>query len=288
VTLLPATSRGPLPAQAGIGLRAIHHAELLAEGAPIGWLEAHSENYFADGGAQVEIIEQIGERYPLSLHGVGLSLGSVDALDRDHLRRLKRLVDRVHPALVSEHVCWGSIGGVHLNDLLPLPYTGEALRHLAARVGELQDFLGRQVLLENVSSYLTFTCSELSEPEFLTALVRESGCGLLLDVNNVYVSARNHGFDARAFIAQLPVDAIQEIHLAGHSINRHADRAILIDTHSTHVCEDVWSLYDDTIERLGPTPTLIEWDTEIPALHVLVAEAQRADQRRGVTRDLAA
>jgi uncharacterized protein (UPF0276 family) len=134
----------------------------------------------------------------------GLSLGSVDALDRDHLRRLKRLVDRVHPALVSEHVCWGSIGGVHLNDLLPLPYTGEALRHLAARVGELQDFLGRQVLLENVSSYLTFTCSELSEPEFLTALVRESGCGLLLDINNVYVSARNHGFDARAFIAQLP------------------------------------------------------------------------------------
>ena len=149
---------------------------------------------------------------------------------------------------------------MHLNDLLPLPYTGEALRHLAARVGELQDFLGRQVLLENVSSYLTFTCSELSEPEFLTALVRESGCGLLLDINNVYVSARNHGFDARAFIAQLPGDAVQEIHLAGHSINRYEDREILIDTHSTHVCEDVWSLYDDTIERLGPTPTLIEWE----------------------------
>jgi len=288
VTSHPATPRGPLPAQAGIGLRAIHHAELLAERAPVGWLEAHSENYFADGGAQVEIIEQISERYPLSLHGVGLSLGSVDALDRDHLRRLKRLVDRVHPALVSEHVCWGSIGGTHLNDLLPLPYTGEALRHLAARVGELQDCLGRQVLLENVSSYLTFTCSELSEPEFLTALVREAGCGLLLDVNNVYVSARNHGFDARAFIAQLPGDAIQEIHLAGHSINRYEDREILIDTHSTHVCDDVWSLYDDTIERLGPTPTLIAWDTEIPALHVLVAEAHRADQRLGVKRDLAA
>jgi uncharacterized protein (UPF0276 family) len=266
----------------------MHHEELLAERASVGWLEAHSENYFADGGAQLEIIERIAERYPLSLHGVGLSLGSADDLDREHLRRLKRLVDRVQPALVSEHVCWGAIGGVHLNDLLPLPYTGEALRHLADRVAELQDFLGRQVLLENVSSYLTFACSELSEAEFLSELARESSCGLLLDVNNVYVSARNHGFDAREFIARLPADAIHEIHLAGHSINAFGDREILIDTHSTHVCDDVWSLYDYTIERIGPTPTLIEWDTEIPALHVLVAEARRADQHMGGTRDLAA
>jgi uncharacterized protein (UPF0276 family) len=282
------TPRGPLPVKAGIGLRAVHHDELLADRAPVGWLEAHAENYFADGGAQLEIIDRIADRYPLSLHGVGLSLGSADALDREHLRRLKRLVDRVQPALVSEHVCWGAIGGAHLNDLLPLPYTGESLRHLAARVGELQDVLGRQVLLENVSSYLTFSCSELDEGEFLSALARESGCGLLLDVNNVYVSARNHGFDARDFIARLPADAIQEIHLAGHSVNRFEDREILIDTHSTHVCEEVWSLYDYTVERIGPTPTLIEWDTEIPALHVLVAEAHRADLHLRGARDLAA
>jgi uncharacterized protein (UPF0276 family) len=288
VSLHDVISRRSIPVQAGIGLRAVHHAALLDSPAQVGWLEAHSENHFADGGAQLEILDELGERYPLSLHGVGLSLGSTDALDRDHLRRLKRLVDRCRPGLVSEHVCWGSVGGVHLNDLLPLPYTDEALRHLAARVDELQDHLGRQVLLENVSSYLTFNCSELTEPEFLAALVRESGCGLLLDVNNVHVSARNHGFDARGFIRALPTDAVQEIHLAGHSCNRYGAREILIDTHSTHVCDDVWTLYDFALELCGPVPTLIEWDTEIPELHVLVAEAQRADRHLESVHDLAA
>ena len=171
---------------------------------------------------------------------------------------------------------------------MPMPLTEESLRHVAERVRQVQDYLERPLILENPSSYVRFTQSTMDEPEFFRRLAEESGCGLLLDVNNVYVSARNHGFDARAFIAQLPGDAIQEIHLAGHSINRYEDREILIDTHSTHVCDDVWSLYDDTIERLGPTPTLIEWDTESPALHVLVAEAHRADQRPGVKRDLAA
>jgi hypothetical protein len=271
---------GPIPASAGIGLRAVHHDALLAERPPVGWLEAHSENYFADGGAQLNYLTRLRERYPLSLHGVGLSLGSADELDREHLRRLRRLVDRVRPGLVSEHVCWGAIGGVHMNDLLPLPYTAEALRHLARRVSQLQDALGRRVLLENVSSYLEFTTSEMSEADFLVALARESGCGLLLDVNNVYVSARNHGFDARVFIACIPPALVGEIHLAGHSVNRLSDGGeILIDTHSTHVCAGVWDLYEFALRHCGPVPTLIEWDTDIPALGVLVAEAHAAELR---------
>ena len=245
----------------------------------MGWLEAHSENYFADGGAQLDELSRLRELYPLSLHGVGLSLGSVDELDRDHLRRLRRLVDRVQPGLVSEHVCWGAIGGVHLNDLLPLPYTEEALRHLVRRVSQLQDSLGRPVLLENVSSYLEFTTSEMSEADFLVALARDTGCGLLLDVNNVYVSARNHGFDARAFIARIPPALVGEIHLAGHSVNRFPGGEILIDTHSTQVCAAVWELYEFALEHCGAVPTLIEWDTDIPALEVLVAEAHAAEER---------
>ena len=271
--------QGSIPARAGIGLRAVHHDALLEMRPAVGWLEAHSENYFADGGAQLEYLSRLRELYPLSLHGVGLSLGSVDELDGDHLRRLRRLVDRFEPGLVSEHVCWGSIGGVHLNDLLPLPYSAEALRHLARRVSQLQDALGRQVLLENVSSYLEFTTSEMPEWEFLAALARESGCGLLLDVNNVYVNARNHGFDARTFVSHIPPALVGEIHLAGHSVNRFDDREILIDTHSTHVCAEVWELYEFALAHCGPVPTLIEWDTDIPALDVLVAEAAAADRR---------
>jgi uncharacterized protein len=271
--------QGPIPARAGIGLRAVHHDALLETRPAVGWLEAHSENYFADGGAQLDYLSRLRELYPLSLHGVGLSLGSVDELDGGHLRRLRRLVDRFEPGLVSEHVCWGSIGGVHLNDLLPLPYSAEALRHLARRVSQLQDALGRQVLLENVSSYLEFTTSEMSEWEFLVALARESGCSLLLDVNNVYVNARNHGFDPRTFIAHIPPAHVGEIHLAGHSVNRFDGREILIDTHSTHVCAEVWELYEFALAHCGPVPTLIEWDTEIPALGVLVAEADTANRR---------
>ena len=274
-----AYDRGSIPARAGIGLRAVHHDALLAERPAVGWLEAHSENYFADGGAQLEYLTKLRELYPLSLHGVGLSLGSADELNSDHLWRLKRLVTRFEPGLVSEHVCWGAIGGVHLNDLLPLPYSAEALRHLVNRVSQLQDVLGRQVLLENVSSYLQYTSSEMTEWEFLAALADESGCGLLLDVNNVYVSARNHGFDPREFITRIPAGLVGEIHLAGHSVNRYGAREILIDTHSTHVCTAVWELYEFAVARCGPVPTLIEWDTEIPALCVLVAEARAAEDR---------
>ncbi len=279
---------GPIPARAGIGLRAVHHDALLAERPDVGWLEAHSENYFADGGGQIDYLVKLAEHYPLSLHGVGLSLGSTDALDSEHLRRIRRLVNRFEPALVSEHVSWGSVGGVHLNDLLPLPYTGEALRHLARRVADVQDALGRQILLENVSSYLQYTVSELTEWDFLVGLVRESGCALLLDLNNIFVSSRNHAFDPIEFLAAIPRTAVHEIHLAGHTANRHGDQEILIDTHSTHVCDDVWALYDAALRRFGSVPTLIEWDTDIPALGVLVDEARKADLRREARHGLAA
>ena len=226
--------------------------------------------------------------YPLSLHGVGLSLGTTDRLDREHLQLLRRTIGRFEPALVSEHVCWGAVGGVHFNDLLPMPRTAEALRHLVARVGEVQDYLGRQILLENVSSYLEFTGAEMPEWDFLAALARESGCALLLDVNNVYVSACNHGFDAREYLARIPVRHVREIHLAGHTVNRHGDAEIRIDTHSAPVCDAVWELYEFALARFGPQPTLIEWDAELPPLEVLVAEAARADARLEQVHGLAA
>jgi uncharacterized protein len=267
-----------MPARAGIGLRAQHQADLLRDRPDVGWLEAHSENYFADGGAQVDYLFALRAIYPLSLHGVGLSLGSTDPLDREHLRRLKRLVQMSEPALVSEHLSWGAIGGTHLNDLLPLPYTDEALNHMVARVGELQDALCRQILIENVSSYLEFNGAEMTEWEFLDALAERSGCGILLDVNNIYVSSRNHGFNARTYISHMQRRHVLEIHLAGHSVNRHEDCTVLIDTHSRPVCDAVWDLYEFAIARFGRIPTLIEWDTDIPALRVLVAEAHRADR----------
>jgi uncharacterized protein (UPF0276 family) len=267
-----------LPTQAGIGLRAVHHDEFLSAPPNVGWVEAHSENYFAAGGAQPWYLEQIRKRYPLSLHGVGLSLGSADPLDCKHLENWRRLIKRFEPVLISEHLCWSSAGGVFSNDLLPLPYTREALDHMVARVGQVQDALGRQLLIENVSSYLEFESSEMPEWDFVAELVQRAGCGLLLDINNIYVSACNHGFDARRYVDAMPKNAIGEIHLAGHSINRVDQREIRIDTHSTHVCDDVWDLYEYSLARLGPTPTLIEWDVDIPALSVLAAEAARADR----------
>ncbi|HET9693656.1 MAG TPA: DUF692 domain-containing protein [Steroidobacteraceae bacterium] len=283
-----AIRRRPVPARAGIGLRAVHHAAVLEQRPDVGWLEVHSENYFADGGAQVDVLMRVREHYPLSLHGVGLSLGTTDPLDRDHLHRLRRAIARFEPALVSEHACWGSVGGVHFNDLLPLPRTREALRHLVARVDEVQEYLGRQLLLENVSSYLEFDGAEMPEWAFLAELAQASGCGLLLDVNNVYVSARNHGFDAHEYLARIPAQHVQEIHLAGHTVNRHGDVEIRIDTHSAPVCDAVWQLYEFALARFGPVPTLIEWDTDIPPLDVLVAEARRADARMEQLHGLAA
>lgn len=268
---------GPMPARAGIGLRAAHQAELLRRRPAVAWLEVHSENYFADGGGHLDGLLCLRSDYPLSLHGVGLSLGSADPLNREHLRRLRRLIDRSAPALVSEHLSWGSVGGIYVNDLLPLPCTAEALRHMVTRVTQAQDALGRQILIENISSYLQFAGAELTEWDFLAALARESGCGLLVDVNNIYVSATNHGFDAEAYLAALPPGAVGELHLAGHTVNHYDGRQILIDTHSAPVCDAVWDLYARALGLFGPVPTLIEWDTDLPPLDVLVAEAGKAD-----------
>ncbi len=269
-----------LPAAAGIGLRTPHHVQVLAEKPEVGWLEVHSENFFAQGGARIAYLETVREHYLLSLHGVGLSLGSVDALDRRHLASLKESVRRFEPTLVSEHLSWSSVGGQFAHDLLPLPYTEEALRHIAARIGAVQSELGRQILIENVSSYVQFDCSNLSEWDFLVGVAAESGCGILLDLNNVFVAASNHGFDADDYLRGIPAGEVQEIHLAGHGIADLGDERVLIDTHSDFICPEVWSLYCRALQRFGPVPTLIEWDAQIPALDVLVGEAHKADALR--------
>lgn len=262
----------------------MHHEALLAELPPVGFIEAHTENYFHEGGAAVRALLRARANYPLSLHGVGLGLGSADGIDREHLARVRSAIARFEPALVSEHACWGHAGGEFFNDLLPLPYTEEAARVLARHISEAQDFLGRQLLIENVSAYVAFEDSQLSEWDFLGEVVARSGCGLLLDVNNVYVSARNLGLDAQAYIAGLPRAAVREIHLAGHARNG----SVFIDNHGSRVCEEVWDLYGQAIARFGPVPTLIEWDTDIPSLATLVAESRRANQLLEECRGLAA
>jgi len=272
---------GPLPAQAGIGLRAPHHLEVLRRPGAAAWFEAHTENYFADGGAHVDALTRIRADHPLSLHGVGLSLGSTDALNTTHLTRVRRAVARFEPALLSEHLSWSSVDGRFANDLLPLPYTDEALRHVSTRIAQAQDFLGTQILIENVSSYLQYECSRLTEWEFLAGVAGESGCGIVLDLNNIYVAAHNHGFDARRYIdaiGAMAPGAVQEFHLAGHSRVQLDGHELLIDTHGAPVCAAVWDLYRVALDRFGARPTLIEWDTDVPALDVLLAEAAKADR----------
>jgi len=276
---MPATASRPIPAQAGIGLRSTHHDEFLARRPDLPWVEVHSENFFADGGRQLQVLDAVRRDYGVSLHGVGLSLGGSDPLDPEHLRRLRRLVQRVEPALVSEHVCWSSADGLFLNDLLPMPYTEAALRHLAAGISAVRGFLGRQILVENVSSYLEFDGAEMTEWDFLVQLSRRAGCGILLDVNNIYVSAENHGFPAYNYLRGIPAELVGEVHLAGHT----AVDGILIDTHSAPVTDAVWTLYRDALGLLGPKPTLIEWDAELPSLDRLVAEATRADEQASLT-----
>jgi uncharacterized protein (UPF0276 family) len=266
-----------MPAHAGIGLRAQHHLEVLSDAPAVAWLEAHSENYFAAGGARVRVLERIRERYPLSLHGVGLSLGSADPLDAAHLAKLRRAIIRFEPLMISEHLSWSSVDGRFANDLLPLPYTDEALRHVAARIAAVQDALGRQLLIENVSSYLEFHCSRMPEWEFLAGVAAEAGCGILLDINNIYVAARNHGFDAERYLNAIPRGVVGEFHLAGHSRVNMDGHELLIDTHDAPVCDEVWDLYRAALRRFGPLPTLIEWDSNLPPLAELVAEAGRAD-----------
>lgn len=269
-----------MPAAAGIGLRAQHHLHVLSEWPRIGWFEAHSENYFADGGSHVECLARIRARYPVSLHGVGLSLGSTDPLNRAHLSKLRRVIARFEPALVSEHLSWSSVGGRFANDLLPLPYTDEALEHVSLRIAQTQDALGRRILIENVSSYLEFNASTLTEWAFLAGVAAESGCGILLDLNNIHVAAHNHGFSSREYLQAIPREAVQELHLAGHDRIELDGRDLLIDTHGAPVCPAVWDLYREALRRFGDVPTLIEWDTDIPAFDVLQAEASKADSLR--------
>jgi uncharacterized protein (UPF0276 family) len=256
----------------GIGLRQPHYREVFERLPELAFLEVHSENFFLEGGAAMHALERARAAYPISLHGVGLSLGSADALAGEHLAKLKRLVDRVEPALVSEHLCWGGIGGVHFNDLLPLPRDGETLALLADRIDRVQSTLKRRILVENLSAYVACRDAEMTETAFLAALARRTGCGLLLDVNNLYVNAINFGFDPVAGLADLDAASIGQIHLAGHT----AVDDCLIDTHGSLVCDPVWSLYEEACRRFGPTPTLIEWDTDLPALDVLLQQAAQA------------
>jgi uncharacterized protein (UPF0276 family) len=254
-------------------------AEVLSTRPAAGWLEVHPENYMG-GGPAVRALDQIRSHYPLSLHGVGLSLGSAGGLDGRHLERLRRLVARLEPALVSEHLAWSVTGGHYLNHLLPLPLTDESLALVAEHVDRVQERLGRRILVENPASYLAFHDSPIPEPEFLAALARRTGCGLLCDINNVYVSAHNLGGDPVAYLRAIPPGAVLELHLAGHA-RRDADgRTILIDDHGSRVDGAVWALYGDALRRFGPVPTLVEWDTDVPALSVLLGEAAAADRVR--------
>ena len=260
---------------AGIGLRAAHYREFLDGRPRIGWLEVHSENYFGAGGFDLHVLEHVRRDYPLSLHGVGLSLGSADGLREHHLAKLQRLVARVDPLLVSEHLCWGAVGGRHFNDLLPIPYTHEALDLMVTRVDAVQTALGRSILVENVASYLQYRDAEIPELEFVAELARRSGCGILLDVNNLYVNSVNHGFDPYSALTALSAEPIGEIHLAGHTRAEHC----LVDDHGSCVIDPVWALFDAALNRFGAVPTLVEWDTNIPALEVLLDEARKVETR---------
>ncbi|MBS1159813.1 MAG: hypothetical protein H6R15_2232 [Proteobacteria bacterium] len=261
-----------LPISAGLGLRAPHLRQVRQEMPAIAWFEVHSENYFVSGGPALAVLEEIRQNYPLSLHGVGMSLGGADDLDRDHLRQLKALAARIQPAAISEHLCWSAIGGRWLNDLLPLPYTREALDQVCRHVEQVQETLGRAILVENVSSYLRFLPEEMPEWTFVAEVAKRTGCGVLLDVNNIHVSACNHGFSAADFLAGIAVGSVGEIHLAGYE---EVD-GLLVDTHSRPVYPAVWELYRAALERFGPLPTLIEWDQDIPSLDILQGEAATA------------
>lgn len=267
-----------IPSRAGVGLKPLHYQEIIETEPDIGFFEIHAENYMGAGGPPHRYLADIRNRYPLSLHGVGLSLGAHRQLDRDHLKRLNRLIERYQPGLFSEHLAWSTHGTAFFNDLLPVPYTAEALARVADHIDEVQETLRRQMLLENPSTYLAFAESTYSEIDFVAEIVRRTGCGLLLDVNNVYVASINQQWDSARYIDAYPLAHVQQIHLAGHA--READdegRPLLIDTHDRPVDEIVWALFEHAVRQLGPTPTLIEWDARVPAWPELKAEAERAD-----------
>ncbi|MGF1560885.1 MAG: DUF692 domain-containing protein [Geminicoccaceae bacterium] len=267
-----------LPCSVGIGLKHQHIPAFLDARQPVGWLEVHSENYMGTGGPRLRALETIRRDYGLSCHGVGLSLGSADGLDPVHLQALARLFARIEPESVSEHVAWCVSDGVFMNDLLPLPYTDEALDVLVANIQTAQDAFGRQILIENPSSYVSFTDNDMAEWQFMSEAAKRSGCGLLLDVNNIHVSAHNHDFDAYAYLDGVPLDLVGEIHVAGHMMRQYSQRTILIDDHGGPVSEPVWQLLEAALARTGPMPVLVEWDNDVPALEVLLDEASRAQR----------
>lgn len=267
-----------LPAAPGVGYKAQHFTDILNNPSPVGWLEIHAENYMGDGGRPLAQLRVLAERFPISVHGVGLSIGGEGRLDPDHLARLKHLCDWLNPASFSEHLAWSTHDSHFLNDLLPLPYTNATLNRVANHIDEVQEVLGRKMLLENPSSYLAFDESTLSETDFLKELVRRTGCGLLLDVNNVFVSATNLGYSPQGYIDAYPLEAVGEIHLGGHDEDEddHGAR-LLIDSHGREVVDPVWALLDYTLAKSGPKPLLVEWDTDVPEWPVLADEARRAD-----------
>lgn len=266
-----------LPLAPGVGYKPQHFADLLAHPGPVAWLEVHAENYMGDGGRPHAQLRALQERFALSVHGVGLSIGGEGALDTDHLARLKDLITRTAPARFSEHLAWSTHGAEFLNDLLPLPYTRETLDRVGAHISQVQDTLGRQMLLENPSSYLAFAESTWSETDFLAELVKRTGCGLLLDVNNVFVSATNLGYSPQGYIDAYPLDAVGEIHVGGHDEDTDDTGApLLIDSHGKAVVDPVWTLLDYTLARSGPRPVLVEWDNDVPDWPTLRAETERA------------
>jgi len=266
-----------IPAEAGIGLRFQHHQAVIDTEPDIAWMEVHTENYMG-GGTPLRYLDAIRRDVPISLHGVGLSLGSAEGLDPAHLERIRQVAERIEPGLMSEHIAWSVVGGAYLADLLPLPMTEEALDVVCCHVDQMQSYLKRRILVENPSTYVTFRNSTIPEWEFMAAVAARTGCGILCDVNNIYVSTQNHGWDASAYLAALPPATIGEIHLAGHAVRQLADGTTLrIDDHASRVIPEVWALYQEALARFGPVPTLIEWDNDIPPLETLVAEAKHAD-----------
>jgi hypothetical protein len=266
-----------LPARPGVGYKPQHFNEITSAAGPVGWLEIHAENYMGDGGRPLAQLRHLAERFPISVHGVGLSIGGEGPLDRDHLARLKQLCGWLNPASFSEHLAWSTHDGAYLNDLLPVPYTSETLARVCDHVDQVQEALGRRMLLENPSTYIAFAETAMGEVEFLTEIARRTGCGLLLDVNNVYVSGINQNYDPVAYLDAFPLHLVGEVHLGGHDEDNddHGNR-LLIDSHGAEVVDPVWALYARVIGRAGPKPTLIEWDNDVPDWPVLAAEAGRA------------
>ena len=277
IKLKSMNTRKTIPAKTGIGLRSKHHKEILQTKPNISWFEVHTENYFADGGITIEFLEKISSIYPISFHGVSLSLGSADGLNKNYLAKLKSLIDRFNPGLVSEHLSWTSYNGIYTHDLLPIPYNKKTLESFCNHVDYVQNFIGREISIENPSSYLKFKNSTIREDDFLNQLAEKTSCGILLDVNNIYVSSQNNKFDPLKY--HVEKKHVREIHLAGHTkITTNSGIEMCIDTHDDFVSQKVWELYEHTIKYIGAVPTLIEWDKNLPELEILLKEAEKAQK----------